>query len=123
MTALPRRHYPDGRSVEQNIAEVQRNGSFFAFSKMRPGGDWDYNRKFGYTRANDYAGNFNFGACGAALGYKDKTLVSIGGGDQMLFLRHGLGVGFPFVEDPYGDTKAAAIRDGERYYNCGCHKH
>ena len=114
---------PDKRNVDDNIRASKHNGVFWTFNKTRPGGDWDYDRKFGYSEQNDYAGNFNFGACGRAVGFPDKTLVSVGGADQMFFhpLRHGFGPGVPFIKDPYGDTKAAAIRDGERYYDCGCY--
>jgi hypothetical protein len=110
-------------NVNDNIRASQQNGKVWAFNKLRPFGEWDYDRKFGYSEEHDYAGNFNFGACGRAVGVSDLRLVSIGGADQMFFhpLSHGFGPGFPFVKDPYGDTKAAAIRDGERYYDCGCY--
>ena len=68
--------------------------------------------------------NFNYGATGRARGISNETLVSAGGILQILHLRHGpFACGFPFVKDPYGDSKAAAIRKGEQYYDCGCYIH
>ncbi len=112
-------------SVDDNIRAARQHSSLWFFNKTRPWGEWDYNRRYlGGWHKWDYAGNFNYGAAGRAAGFSDVTLQSFGGIEQICFLRHGpFTNGIPFLSEPFGESKAAAIRDGERYYDCGCYKH
>jgi len=66
---------PDGSSVDQNIAWAAKNGLIPWVLKVWPGSNWDYKCYKGGWRKWDYAGNFNYGATGRALGFSDGELV------------------------------------------------
>ena len=106
---------PDGSTVDRNIAEAAQDNSFahrWWINKVRPGGDWDYKRYQGGWQKWDYAGNFNFGATGRACGFNDMELLVAAARLQML-------------NGTWGgerNNKFAAIRAGERYYDCGCYQ-
>lgn len=119
--------FPPGESVDDNIKTTQR-GSYSEWrDRVLPGGVWAYNDYEGGWRDWDDAGNFNFGATGRAAGNSDTTLVSAGGVlqhlSQICHRTFTLGPGIPFYKDPFGDSKAAMIRNGEKYYDCGCYNH
>src|SRR5581483_4961164 len=103
---------PDGSSVDRNIADAAAHDTLWFAKKVFPHGSWDYKRYEGGWRKWDYAGNFNYGATGRALGLPDCVLVGAGAALQMLngTWNHGL------------NSKADAIRAGEQYYDCGCYK-
>jgi hypothetical protein len=65
----------------------------------------------GGWRKWDYAGNFNYGATGRAVGFSDRELLGAAALVQMFngTWNHGL------------NSKANAIRAGEQYYDCGCY--
>jgi|SRR5579885_1211435 hypothetical protein len=66
---------PDGSSVDQNIADAAANSAGSWVKKVFPHGSWDYKRYPGGWRKWDYAGNFNYGATGRAVGMPDAALV------------------------------------------------
>ena len=119
--------FPQEESVDANIRATQKGSYSDWYNRVLPGGVWAYNDYKGGWHKWDDAGNFNFGATGRAAGNSDRTLVSAGGALQGLkaLCRGKLpaGSGFPFIKEPFGDSKAAMIRNGEKYYDCGCYKH
>jgi hypothetical protein len=105
-------------SVDDNIRATQAHGSGWYgrawwLNKVRPYGDWAYNYDYpGAWRKWDDAGNFNYGATGRACGYSADTLVAEGANLQ----------NWEGTSQGGANSKAKAIRDGERYYDCGCYK-
>jgi hypothetical protein len=133
---------PAGNSVDQNIATAQaeaRQAMAQAFSKgpmMLPGltdnsvrsdwfyqqvrnkGPWDYKQQGSQYQV---AGNFNFGAAGAALGVPDQVLLRGAGWAQQRAGTSDPAFGGPLGGAPYGDDPAdqANIKAGIQYFkNC-----
>jgi hypothetical protein len=107
-------------TVDDNIRATQAHGSgwygraWWITKVAPPYGDWAYNYDYpGAYRKWDSAGNFNFGATGRACGYQDSDLVPAAAELQILNGTYGNG----------RNSKALEIRQGERYYDCGCYKH
>ena len=100
-------------SVDENIREAKAHSRIWWINKVRDYGAWDFKRYPGGWRKWDYAGNFNYGATGAAQGLSNRDLLSAGG---ILQMNAPFKYGVPYLEDPYGESKAAEIRAGEEYY-------
>jgi hypothetical protein len=105
-------------TVDDNIRATQAHGSgyygraWWIIKVAPPYGDWAYNYDYpGAYKKWDYAGNFNFGATGRACGYSDSDLVSAAAELQILNGTY----------DNGRNSKEDAIKDGERYYDCGCY--
>ena len=109
-------------SVDDNIRAAKKYGRVYFAEKVWPGHEWDFKRYSGGWQKWDYAGNFNYGAAGKAAGFSEKTLLSFGGMLQICNGTSTLAYGIPFLTDPYGERKAWEIRQGERYYDCGCYE-
>jgi hypothetical protein len=110
---------PKGESLNDNIrASQQHSKAWFAWKEW-PSHAWDFKQ---YGSQYDAAGNFNYGACGRAAGFSNYTLLNAGAQLQKRKGTYQSGNGVPFITSPYGENKAAIIRDGERYYDCGCYK-
>jgi len=111
---------PDGSTVSDNLVQTQNDmavGNELAkalgpaagfggtlgqwLGRVLPYGPWDYKHQPG---GDDFQGNYNYGATGAAL-FPEEALLRAGGAAQMLF---GLGRykrknGLPWGKWPYGD--------------------
>jgi RHS repeat-associated protein len=121
---------PNGATVKANIQLIQMDRAFagpaliFAFYNLvRNHGAWDYKQQNSYPQQYDDAGNFNYGATGAAAGLSTQLLLRAAGyaqieaGTSTSAWRGLLG---PFGTPPYGDDPAdqAEIKAGIAYYNC-----
>jgi hypothetical protein len=116
---------PPGADVDANIKfastlTMSPPGALFFAELVRPGGHWDY-KQFGYPQY-EFAGNFNYGAAGRAIGYDAETLLGMAGAIQMAVGRSPEGSGNPFSGPPYGDDwhDQRQIMAGIRYYE-RCH--
>jgi hypothetical protein len=104
--------YPPGENPDTNIYWTVQGGPLFWFFQILPGAPWDYKRLG--TKYDD-AGNFNFGATGAALGIPDSKLLSGADGfkEFMLLLKLKL----PHKNEP---EKQREIQRGIDYFKNGC---
>jgi RHS repeat-associated protein len=121
---------PYGASVKTNIQEIQMDRAFagpaliFAFYNLvRNDGPWDYKQQNTYPQQYDAAGNFNYGATGAAAGFSTPVLLRAAGYAQIeagTSTRAWAGIFGPFGGPPYGDDPAdqAEIKAGIAYYEC-----
>ena len=109
------------------IKAASQHGPLWFYESFKPRGTFDFDRAPGGWRQWDYAGNFAFGAGGAAQGIPDYALQSVGGADQWYHGtsgpfssgQNGNWAGIPFLYPPFGDTKSGEIGAGEDYFwNC-----
>jgi len=84
-------------------------------NQVHPFGPWDYKR---VDQTYDYAGNFNYGATGAALGLTLQQLWIAAGMEKVRNRGLNPANGTPWGAWPYGNEpdKQRAIEDGFIYY-------
>jgi hypothetical protein len=85
------------------------------YNQVRNKGPWDFKQQG--SQYQD-AGNFNFGAVGAALGVSDQVLLRGAGWAQQQAGTSLPSFGSPLGNPPYGDDPAdqAQIKQGIAYY-------
>jgi hypothetical protein len=110
-------------------------------SQVDYGGPWDYKSLGSDSKKYAPFGNFNYGATGAAIGFRENTLLRMAGWAQQRN-KDEMGAGdggdpgsqFSIIIDmllgreggtpPYGDFKEdqELIKQGIQYFKQGCHK-
>jgi RHS repeat-associated protein len=106
--------YPPGQNPDTNIDWAVRGGPLFWFREQDwTGAPWDYKTTVGSQF--DDAGNFNFGATGAALGFPDSMLLH--GADLFKKYRNWKKGNPPNGNEP---TKNIMIQRGIDYFKHGC---
>ncbi len=108
-----------------NIQEARRNpGALYLGAKMMNGGGWDYRNKETFSDGDAF-GNFNYGACAAAAGYKNGfTLRWAGFYHQHFGTISGDEAGTPFGNFPYGNRplSESEVAKGIQFVELGCDK-
>ena len=86
--------------------------------KVNNRGPWDYKTADPDHTKYEYAGNFNYGATGAALGVSLEALLRIAGWKQIADHNSRPEYGDPNGSPPFGDAPSdqEAIKDGFEYY-------
>jgi len=106
--------YPPGQNPDTNIDWAVRGGPLFWFWQQDwTGAAWDYKTSVGGQF--DDAGNFNFGATGAALGFSDSMLLH--GADLFKRFRNLKKGKSPNANEP---DKNRMIQLGIDYFKHGC---
>lgn len=100
------------------LTDLTRRSDYF-YDQVRNNAPWDYTQLGG---AFQPAGNFNFGATGAALGIPDQVLYRSAGAAQMVAGTSGPQFGNPLLASPYGDDPLDQvwIQRGIDYFNSKC---
>ena len=114
---------PPGVNIEDNIAEAQRHrnsgsrisDALWFYDRVRNKGPWDY-KQLG-SKYEDF-GNFNYGACGKAVGIKREALKRAAGAAQRAAGTSKPEWGTPWGNPPYGDEPKdqEMIQGGIEYY-------
>jgi RHS repeat-associated protein len=133
---------PSGESVDKNIrtalnarrsllaeagfrppyataaTDITRRLEYFN-GQVRNSGPWDYKQLGGQF---EQAGNFNYGATGAALGIPSQVLYRAAGAAQVIAGTSDPTFGSPFGASPYGDDSADQIwiQHGIDYFKNKC---
>ena len=117
--------FKKSNEIRKNVEEAKKmkyvgvaKRVWFAY-KVWPNGEWDY-KQGGKKPEMEYAGNFNYGAAGAALGISDEELLRGAG-----FAQEYLGNSYELQNDhfygspPYGDDPIDQqhIQEGIDWYN------
>jgi len=111
--------------LKRNIDLARKHGinPFYLLTRVCRGCIWDYNRKWGYTKAHDDFGNFNAGAVAAAAGYPRQMILRAAGAEHQCAGRiSGNEGGSPFTSFPYGNNEhsEAEVAAGIDYVEMGC---
>jgi RHS repeat-associated protein len=115
---------PPGVDPTRNVSSAERYGPAYVVYQVWPGNSWDY--KAGGNRSYESFGNFNYGMTMAAAGVPDSVILRGAGAAQEYLAPRNYDPSFGhwYRGSPYGDAPHDQkwIRDGIKFYRCGCHR-